>query len=133
MDSAAALLRYGAALVTTDLPTAINDILPGDAKFERIELHALAGPMTKVNVRRENSLPDRIDFDPFKSFDFASPSGFLQMGYGEETAGGLARADSAALVLRAFNQMALNQEYINPGPDLDRVRAAFEVFDKEYI
>ena len=46
--------------------------------YERVELHAFAGPMTKDNTHRENSLPDRIDFDSFKSFDFASPSGFLQ-------------------------------------------------------
>lgn len=132
VDSAAALFRYGAALVTTDLPAAIEDILPADANFERIELHALAGPMTKDNTNRKNSLPDRIDFDPFKSFDFASPSGFLQMGYGEEIASGLARADAGALVLRAINQMALNQGFINPEPGLARIRAAFEVFDKQY-
>jgi hypothetical protein len=132
VDSVAALLRYGAVLVTTDLPAAIVDILPVDASFERIELHALAGPMTKDNTHRENSLPERIDFDPFKSFDFASPSGFPQMGYGEEIASGLARAEAAELVLRAMNQMALNHGYINPEPGLDRIRKAFEVFDKQY-
>jgi hypothetical protein len=110
VDSVAALLRYGAVLVTTDLPGAIEDILPVDASFERIELHALAGPMTKDNTHRENSLPDRVDFDPFKSIDFASPSGFLQMGYGEKIVDGLARAEAAALVLRAMNQMALNRD-----------------------
>jgi hypothetical protein len=55
VDSVAALLRYGAALVTTDLPAAIEDILPVGASFERIELHALAGPMAKDNTHRENS------------------------------------------------------------------------------
>lgn len=107
----AKLLRDALVLVTTGLPAALADVLPGDADVTHSEIHILAATNDGHNQNRSNDLLTRIDMSSLgKPTRAVGPL----LGFAAQLSASLTTRDAAKLVADAIEYMALANGYLDP-------------------
>jgi hypothetical protein len=121
----AQVLRDGLLLVSASLPSALEDILPGDADVSRCDVHLVASQSDGNQGSRENNLEARIDFSPFHSRpNDPRPIVGRSLGFGAYVAGGLTAHEASELILAGINYMVLAAGFLDPRPALAQLRGA---------
>lgn len=121
----AQVLRDSLVLVSASLPSAIADILPGEADVSRCDVHLAASQSNGDGGSRENSLDARIDFSPFHSRPSdPRPVVGRSLGFGAHVAGGLTPHEASELLFAGMNYMALAAGFLDPRPALPQLRGA---------
>lgn len=120
----AGVLRDGLLLVANLLPAAIEDLLPPDAIVVRCDCHLLASGNDGSGTWRTNSLEDRIDTQPFRSFDVPNPVLDRSLGFGALIRGPLTDTEAAEVVAEGLNYVALARGYLNPTTAIDQIRGS---------
>jgi hypothetical protein len=107
----AKLLRDALVLVTTGLPAALEDVLPGDADVTHAEIHILAATNDGRNQNRANDLLTRIDMS-----SLGQPSRTVGplLGFAAQLSAGLTARDAAELVADAIEYVVLANGYLDP-------------------
>lgn len=120
LAAVALLLRDSLVLTTDTMPALVTDVLPPDAWLNRVELHVLAGTNDGQNATRPNDLRQRVDLSQLGIS--SRPVGPL-LSFGAELSRPLGGEEAAALVVDAFEYLALAHGYLDPEAGVAKLRS----------
>jgi hypothetical protein len=115
IEDIAELICTGLVTATTDIPNALEDILPPDADINKCEIQLFANYMTSDNSTLANAFTDLINLSLVNSPKYPPPKNpGQQMMYAANLTGALSRVEAAELTVDAIGRMVMQLGYMDP-------------------
>jgi hypothetical protein len=129
LEVIAELICTGLVAVTTEIPSALRDILPPDSDINKCEIQLFASNINSDGTMRINTFADVINLSLVNSPKYPPPQNpGQQMMYAANLTGALSRVEAAELAVDAIGRMVHQLGYMDPRDGQESIKRTLELW-----